>query len=150
MVSHTNLINFYCKRKLKDIILQRNGLKYLTSTRFFCYRYFKLVIVSDIHAWNYTDSVMLKCVKASDVLSASVPSGNGAFKWSYTIEGSNQDQGGIAVGPQGEIIIPLKNTNGDGGLVAVKPDGSGIAWKHAIGTDVGGGAAVDDAAAVIV
>ena len=89
--------------------------------------------------------VMLKCVKASDVLSASVPSGNGAFKWSYTIEGSNQDQGGIAVGPQGEIIIPLKNTNGDGGLVAVKPDGSGIAWKHAIGTDVGGGAAVDDA-----
>ncbi len=89
------------------------------------------------------NTVTVISVKASDALNTTGSSGKPA--WTYEIKDSKQDQGGIAVGPQGEIIVPLKNVGGNGGLVAVKADGSGIAWQYEIGTDVGGGAAVDDA-----
>ena len=89
------------------------------------------------------NTVTVISVKASDALNTTGSSGKPA--WTYEIKDSKQDQGGIAVGPQGEIIVPLKNVGGTGGLVAVKADGSRRAWKYQIGTDVGGGAAVDDA-----
>lgn len=82
-------------------------------------------------------------VKASDAVSSSAKA-DITPAWIHDID-SRQDQGALAVGPQGEIIVPLKNTSGDGGLYAITADGKDIAWKFEIGTDVGGAAAIDDA-----
>lgn len=73
----------------------------------------------------------------------------------HTVEIKCQDQGGIIVGPQNDVIVSLKagkNTgSGDdktktyeGGLYAVNPADGTLSWKFPTAYDVCGAAAVDD------
>ena len=56
-----------------------------------------------------------------------------------------QDQGGLIVGTNGEVIVPLKHKTGlKGGLYAVGTDGA-LAWEYRTGTGVSGAAALDNA-----
>ena len=56
-----------------------------------------------------------------------------------------QDQGGLIIGAQGEVIMSLKhNSTVAGGLYAVNGNGE-LAWRYESGTQVSGGAALDDA-----
>ena len=56
-----------------------------------------------------------------------------------------QDQGGLIVGTNGEVIVPLKEKSGlKGGLYAVGTDGA-ISWEYRTGTGVSGAAALDNA-----
>lgn len=56
-----------------------------------------------------------------------------------------QDQGGLIVGANGEVIVPLKHkTNLNGGLYAVGTDGA-LSWEYRTGTSVAGAAALDNA-----
>ena len=78
-------------------------------------------------------------------LGTSAPGASQAWKFDHIIENvANQDQGGIIVGPQGELIVALKNKNGDGGVYAVATDGT-KAWQFKCGADVTGAPAVDNA-----
>ena len=56
---------------------------------------------------------------------------------------SNQDQGGIVIGPRGEAIVALKGTPGS--IQAYMPDGT-LAYQYTLpgGKDVGGACAVDN------
>lgn len=84
------------------------------------------------------------------VLCAKVSSGkelnenNKAFFLDKKIENiTNQDQGGIVIGPRGEAIVALKGTPGS--IKGVMPDGS-IAYSYSLpgGKDVTGACAVDN------
>ncbi len=56
-----------------------------------------------------------------------------------------QDQGGLIVGANGEVIVPLKHkTNLNGGLYAVGTDGA-LSWEYRTGTSISGAAALDNA-----
>lgn len=77
-------------------------------------------------------------------LGTSAPGSSQSWKFDHKIENvKQQDQGGIVVGPQGELIVAIKNLNGDGGLYAVAKDGT-KAWQFKCGVDVCGAAAVDN------
>lgn len=68
----------------------------------------------------------------------------GAFFLDKKIENvTNQDQGGIVIGPRGEAIVSLKGTPGS--IAAVMPDGQ-IAYTYTMpgGKDVCGACAVDN------
>ncbi len=84
------------------------------------------------------------CAPAAGGLDTSAPGITQNWKWDHIITGVKaQDQGGIVVGPRGELIVSLKNNGGDGGLYAVSADGQ-KAWQFKCGADVGGAAAVDN------
>ena len=55
-----------------------------------------------------------------------------------------QDQGGMVVGPQNELIVSLKhNATVPGGVYAIDPATNTMAWKYETGVEVGGAPAVD-------
>ena len=84
------------------------------------------------------------CAPAAGGLGTSAPGITQNWKFDHVITGvKSQDQGGIVVGARGELIVPLKNNNGDGGLYAVSTDGQ-KAWQFKCGADVSGAAAVDN------
>ena len=91
-----------------------------------------------------TLNIHVICAPAAGGLGISAPSINQNWKFDHVITGvKEQDQGGIVVGARGELIVPLKNNNGDGGLYAVSADGQ-KAWQFKCGADVAGAAAVDN------
>lgn len=69
-----------------------------------------------------------------------------APKVAYKFAGAKkQDQGGMVVGPQNEIIASLKhNTKVPGGVYAINPSTGQLAWKYVLNADVGGATAVDN------
>ncbi len=82
---------------------------------------------------------------ADGCLESNAPGASQAWKFDHKITGvKQQDQGGIVVGPRGELIVSLKNNGGDGGVYAVAADGQ-KAWQFKCGADVAGAAAVDAA-----
>lgn len=57
---------------------------------------------------------------------------------------ASQDQGGVIVGAQNEVVVNLKSTGAglDGGIVALNPSTMQLAWEYRIGEDVTGAAAL--------
>lgn len=72
--------------------------------------------------------------------------GAAAPRITYKFAGAKmQDQGGIVIGPNNEIIVSLKhNSTVPGGVYAINPSTGALAWKYLTGSDVGGAAAVDN------
>ena len=86
----------------------------------------------------------ISCVKAEGT--ALSPGQVSTSKCTYKIAGAKkQDQGGLIIGPQNEIIVALKHVAAvPGGVYAVNPVTGNLAWKYEIGADVGGAPAVDN------
>lgn len=95
------------------------------------------------YVYKGTD-MYVACAKATS--NEEWPSHSKALKVDYKFEGAKkQDQGGIVIGPQNEIIASLKhNTTVPGGVYAINPSTGQLAWKYVTNTDVGGAAAVDN------
>ena len=70
----------------------------------------------------------------------------------HSIAGTKaQDQGGLVIGLNGEIIVTLKNNDAvPGGVYAVDPTTNAMAWKYDVGVDLAGTPAVDKAGNVHV
>lgn len=70
------------------------------------------------------------------------------WKFDHTLTGvKKQDQGGVVIGPQNEIIVSLKH-NGEtspGGIYAVNSSTGEFAWRYDVQCDVAGAPAVDNA-----
>lgn len=70
------------------------------------------------------------------------------WKFDHTLTGvKKQDQGGVVIGPQNEIIVSLKHNNATypGGVYAVNSSTSEFAWRYDVQCDVAGAPAVDNA-----
>lgn len=69
-----------------------------------------------------------------------------SLKFACKMAGAKQqDQGGIVVGPDNEVIYSLKHNDVvPGGVYAINPSTGQLAWKYLTGADVGGAAAVDN------
>lgn len=71
-----------------------------------------------------------------------------SWKGIYSLNGiQNQDQGGIVIGPQNEIIVSLKHKDNasQGGIAAVSTDDFTLLYRFNTGIDVAGTPAVDAA-----
>ena len=91
-----------------------------------------------------TYNLHVHAAPADGCLETQAPGASQAWKFDHKITGvKEQDQGGIVVGARGELIVSLKNNNGDGGIYAVSTDGQ-KAWQFKCGADVAGAAAVDN------
>ena len=90
-----------------------------------------------------TSDLYLACGSAEV---AAANSGAAAPKYAYKLAGAKkQDQGGIVVGPNNEVIYSLKHNDAvPGGVYAINPSTGALAWKYTTGCDVGGAAAVDN------
>lgn len=96
------------------------------------------------HVYEETGSVnIIAAVKANG--STATPTYKHTINHTMAEKNTIQDQGGLIVGTNGEVIVPLKNKTGlKGGLYAVGTDGA-LAWEYRTGTGVSGAAALDNA-----
>ena len=91
---------------------------------------------------EYANKMELVCVKLFD--NGTAPAA-GTLTFTKVFDGAKkQDQGGIVIGPNNEIIVSMKhNDTYPGGVYAFDLQGNEL-WKYTVGADVGGAAAVDN------
>ncbi len=84
-----------------------------------------------------TNTTFVAAVKADGT------SNTPTYVYKFPVEMQNQDQGGIIVGAQGEVIFSSKhNDQFPGGLYAINGNGE-LAWKYLTNTHISGAAALD-------